>query len=110
MAEEKRPPFARDFPRDPALDELVEAFVRGNYARVRSGAAGLVSAEDAGVRSAARELVDRTRPDPLATVLLGLAAVLLVIVSVYWAIHGKAPAQQLLPTSPATHPSARSRS
>jgi hypothetical protein len=43
------------------------------------------------VRQAARLLLDRTKPDPLATALLGLAVLLLVVISTYWIIQGKAP-------------------
>jgi hypothetical protein len=90
--ESRRPSFASDFPRVPELDALVEAFERGDYARVRAEAPKLASStEDAAVRDAARTLVDRTRPDRLAVGLVGLTGVLLVVLSAYWIFHGKAP-------------------
>ncbi len=107
MTEPRRPSFARDFPRDPALDELVGAFERGDYARVREEAPRLASSEDAAVRAAAKKLVERTKADPLAAALFAIVATLLVLVSVYWAVHGKAPAPQKAggapraPTAPA---------
>lgn len=59
----RRPAFARDFPRDEALDSLVDSFARGNYARVRAEAPKLVaSSETPEVRRAARALLGRTRP------------------------------------------------
>jgi len=88
-----RPAFARDFPRSPALDALVEAFARGDYASVRSGAPGVEqSSEDEAVKRAARTLVERTQPDPLAVALLGVAALLFLVFAVWAITHGKAPA------------------
>ena len=87
-----RPHFAQDFPRVPALDALVDAFERGDYARVRSEGARLAehSAED-DVRRAARALIDRTSADPRAAWLLVMAGVLLVVLSAYWIVNGKPP-------------------
>jgi hypothetical protein len=96
MTDDRRPAFARDFPREPALDELVEAFARGNYARVRAEAPRLAS-DDPAVRDAARTLVDRTRPDSLAAGMLAMTAALLVAMTAYWVLHGHAPAHQPLP-------------
>jgi hypothetical protein len=74
------------------LDALVDAFERGDYRRVRADATGLErSTADDAVKRAARTLVERTEPDPLASVLLGLAAVLLAVVAGWWIVHGKAP-------------------
>ena len=82
------PAFARAFPPDPELAALVDAFVAGNYARVRADAPKLASrAEDPRVRDAARELVARTGADPLAKALLALTAALLVILSAWWIAH-----------------------
>jgi len=93
MPSDRQPSFARDFPRDPALDALVEAFVQGDYARVRADAAKLAeSAHDDEVGRAARELVRRTQADPLTVWLLILASALLVALSVYWIAEGKPPA------------------
>ena len=87
-----RPHFARDFPRVPALDALVEAFERGDYARVRSEGSRLAeSSPQDDVRRAARTLVDRTAADPLAAWLLALAGAVLVVLSAYWIAHGKPP-------------------
>jgi hypothetical protein len=77
------PRFARDFPRTPELDALVEAFARGDYARVRADALGLASHDDPLVRDAARTLVDRTKPDPLVLILLGIAATLFVVIAAW---------------------------
>jgi hypothetical protein len=83
-----RPAFARDFPRDPELDALVAAFEAGNFARVRSDAARLVaSAKDDAVKRAAEALVARTKPDPVAALLVGITAVLLVALSAWWITH-----------------------
>lgn len=83
-----RPPFAADFPVDPELDALVAAFERGDFARVREGAPRLVSsAAEEGVKAAARTLLARTRPDPLATLLLAISALLLVLLSAWWITH-----------------------
>jgi hypothetical protein len=86
------PPFARDFPHDAELDALVAAFSRGDYGRVRAEGAALArETKDEAIGRAAQELVDRTRPDPLAVALLGLAALLLVILTAWAIAHGKAP-------------------
>ncbi len=104
MSDERRPSFARDFPRLPALDALVDAFARGNYARVREDAPKLqASSDDGAVRKAAGLLVERTRPDPLAVGLLAIAGALLAVLTVYWIVHGKAPpgsAPTAVPTAP----------
>lgn len=98
------PAFARSFPRDPALDRLVDAFTRGDYHTVRSGAAELaVGASDDVVRSAAKTLLERTKPDPSARVFYAVTAALLVALSVYWITHdGPAGPQRSRPTSAAT--------
>jgi hypothetical protein len=76
----------------PELDALVDAFEQGDYARVRAEGPRLAdSSADAAVREAARTLVDRTRPDRLAVMLVALTGVLLVALSAYWIVHGKAP-------------------
>jgi hypothetical protein len=103
------PAFARDFPHDPRLDALVGAFSRGDYRRVRADAAALAhETKDEAVRRAAEELIDRTRPDPLAVALLGLAAVLLAILTAWAIAHGKAPPRGATPTSRAISRPARS--
>jgi hypothetical protein len=83
------PAFARSFPEEPRLDALVQAFVRGDYARVRrEGPALAETAEKAEVKSAARELVRRTNADPLMVLLLVLTFLLLGFVSLYWMARG----------------------
>jgi hypothetical protein len=87
-----RPSFAKDFPRTPEVDTLVDDFARGDYARVRAQAPRLEqSAEDPEVRRAARTLAQRTNPDPLALLLLGLAALLLVALAGFWIANGRPP-------------------
>jgi hypothetical protein len=92
MTEERRPSFAREFPRGAELDALVDAFARGDYARVRAAAPALERAtEDDAVRRAARTLVERTKPDPLAVGLLVVTGILLAALTGYWVVNGKAP-------------------
>jgi len=101
---DRRPSFARDFPRTAALDAIVDAFARGDYARVRSEAPKLAeSATEDEVRLAARALLERTRPDPTALALLALTAALLLVLSAWWIVHGKPP-----PGSNSISPPARS--
>jgi hypothetical protein len=86
---DKRPNFARDFPRDAELDELVAAFAAGNYALVRRRAPELARrATDPQVAAAAADLVRRLSPDPLALYLIGVTAVLLVVLSIWAWLHG----------------------
>ncbi len=88
-ASERRPSFAAEFPRDPELDALVEAFARGDYRRVRSRAPQLQrSSDNEAIKKAARTLLERTRPDPLALALLGLAALLVLALAAWWIVHG----------------------
>jgi hypothetical protein len=92
MAPSRIPSFARAFPRSPELDALVEAFARGDYAAVRAGAPSLErSSGDPVIQRAARTLVERTRPEPLAITLLAIAVMLLVVLAVWAVLHGKAP-------------------
>jgi len=101
MSPERRPTFARAFPASPALDALVDAFARGDYARVRAEAPALEkSSDDEAIRAAARTLVERTRPDPLAVRLLVATGVLLLVLTGWWVVHGKAPPGAAPPTSP----------
>lgn len=70
-AGEERPAFLLAFPEDPELEELIEAFEAGNFARVRADAAELARCSaDPEVRRAALELRRRIDPDPLLVVLL----------------------------------------
>lgn len=87
-----RPSFAKDFPRTPEVDALVDDFVRGDYARVRAQAPRVEqTAEDGAIKRAARTLIERTNPDPLALVLLGLSALLLIVLAGFWIANGKHP-------------------
>jgi hypothetical protein len=79
-----RPTFAESFPRDPALDEVVDAFARGDYGHVRARAPEVARAAAPDVKRAADELLSRTRPDPLAKVFFGLTLGLLSLLSGYW--------------------------
>ena len=86
--EERRPAFAKDFPRTPELDALVAAFEQGNYALVREEAPRLATAtEDDAVRRAALTLRERIEADPLSKVLFILTALLLAYLSAYWMMH-----------------------
>jgi hypothetical protein len=96
----RRPSFASAFPSHAGLDALVDAFARGDYARVRNEAAKLASSDEPDeVRKAARTLVERTEPDPLAIGLIALTGALLVLLAGYWVVHGKAP-PEAAPTRP----------
>ncbi len=92
MTTESRPTFARSFPRAPDLDALVDAFARGDYAHVRAHAPALErSTDDPAVQTAARTLLERTRPDSTSIALLAITAVLLLVLAVWSITHGKAP-------------------
>lgn len=83
----ERPRFLLGFPPHPELSRLTAAFEAGNYALVRAEAGALAErAESPAVREAARELLRRIEPDPLAKYLLALTAALLLLLS-YWAYH-----------------------
>jgi hypothetical protein len=95
----ERPAFAKDFPRDPELDQLVDRFARGNHAAVREGAEALAArTDDPEVAAAARELRARLEPDRLAYVLLIFPALLLLTLTL-WAVH-----RTHHPQAPATAP------
>lgn len=87
------PAFAKDFPRDPELDRVLALFEQGNYAAVRVAAAELVArSKDDRIRAAAKQILDRLKPDPLALYLVGIAAALLVILAGwYWTHPHEAP-------------------
>ena len=86
MTEIRKPAFARDWPNDSELDQLVAAFVRGNYRAVRSEAPRVErSARERGdeiVAAKARELQERVKPDPMGKALLLIAFLLLALVTV----------------------------
>nr|QVV57675.1 hypothetical protein [Myxococcales bacterium] len=82
------PSFAQRFPRDPELDALVEVFERGDYGHVRVEAPRLAErTKSAAVRRAALELARRTRPDPLAVLMLLAACLLLVFFAAWYYTH-----------------------
>ncbi|MDF2698408.1 MAG: hypothetical protein K0S65_6792 [Labilithrix sp.] len=82
------PRFAKDFPRDAELDALVDAFARGDYATVRTGAPKLAAAtDDEDVRRAARLLRERIEPDPTSKTLFLVAAALLAFLTAWWVAH-----------------------
>jgi hypothetical protein len=88
----RRPAFARDFPDDPGLARLVDAFARGNYRAVKDGVPALVANTDNdAVRAAATELLARTRPDPAAKIFFGLTLAVVLALSGWWIWHGKQP-------------------
>jgi hypothetical protein len=78
-AREDLPAFARAYPADPQLDELVVAFSRGDFRRVRQ-AAPLLAKEsaDPSVRAAAVDLRRRIDPAPASLLLIAIGAALLV--------------------------------
>ncbi len=77
----ERPRFLLEFPKDPELERLVQAFEVGNYEAVRTGAPELAErTEDPVVRAAARELRRRIDPDPLMKYLLWVSLALFVFV------------------------------
>jgi hypothetical protein len=88
---EERPRFLLEFPRDPALEPLIEAFEAGNYARVRREAPALAKGgSDPAVRRAAEELLARIEPDPGVLLLLAVAVGLFLFVTV-WVYVKQAP-------------------
>lgn len=83
-----RPPFARNYPRDPDLDRLLAAFVAGNYALVREEAEDLAArADDPQVARAAHDLRRRIEADPMAVAMLGGAAFLLLFLVLWFYTH-----------------------
>jgi hypothetical protein len=73
------PAFARAYPADPQLDELVAAFSRGDFRRVRHEAPVLArAAADPSVRAAALDLRRRIDPAPASLLLIAIGAALLV--------------------------------
>jgi hypothetical protein len=95
------PRFAADFPRHEELDALVVAFARGDYATVRERAPELAKrADDEAVRRAAERLAHALTPDPGAKILFGLAAALLVFLTVWWLGHDRPAATIAAPPPP----------
>jgi hypothetical protein len=90
-ATEHRPAFAEGYPRDPALDALVEAFERGDFGHVRVAAPRLAeTTRDPIVKQAALDLRARIEPDPMARwVVLGTGALLAFLV--FWFYSHRLP-------------------
>ncbi len=86
------PSFAQKYPRHEELDALLDAFEKGNYARVREGAQKLIlTTKEPAVRRAAEDLSSRLEPDPLARYMLGAASLLLVFFSIWYFTHRLSP-------------------
>jgi hypothetical protein len=79
-----RPPFARDYPKLPEIDALLERFQAGDYAGVRAAAKKLEAHADEDTRRAARDLVSRTAPDPAMRWLLLAVLAMILAVTGYW--------------------------
>lgn len=78
-----RPPFARDYPKDPEIDALLALFEAGDYGGLRERARS-VDSKDEKVRAAVQDLIARTEPDPaMRWIFLGILALLLVVTA-YW--------------------------
>jgi hypothetical protein len=91
LAEKAAPPFAKDYPDDPDLAALVEAFEGGNYRQVREGVARIASHPDKSetVKAAARDLRSRTEATRFQVGLLILTAILVLVLSTYEIVkHG----------------------
>jgi hypothetical protein len=81
---EERPEFLLQYPDDPELALLMQAFEAGDFATVRKQAPELIRrATDPAVRRAAHELRERIDPDPLLIVLLVFACSLFVFLVVW---------------------------
>jgi hypothetical protein len=81
---EERPAFLLEYPHDPELEQLIEAFEGGNFAQVRRDAPELARrTHDEAVRRAALELRRRIDPDPLLLVLLALSIALLSFITLW---------------------------
>jgi hypothetical protein len=101
-ATHRKPAFAASFPDDAALNELVDAFARGDYARIRAEAPKLAaSAESEAVRNAAKELRARIEPDRLAVGMLIVTGAILVVLTIYWIVNAHAPPQKNQTAPPA---------
>lgn len=87
----ERPVFLLDFPEDPELERLVQAFEAGNYAEVRKSAPGVAErARTPEIRAAALELRRRIDPDPLSFYIVLISAVLLLFLAVWaYAVQAK---------------------
>ncbi|HEU4412991.1 MAG TPA: hypothetical protein VFS43_47555 [Polyangiaceae bacterium] len=83
------PPFAADYPDDPALVELVRAFQAGDYGRVRREAPALAErGGDPEVARAARDLRARLDPDSLTLGIFIGTGLLLALLTAWAYGHG----------------------
>ena len=81
---EERPAFLLEYPYDPELERLIEAFEAGNFALIRREAPELARrTRDEAVRLGALELRRRIDPDPLLLVLLALSVVLFAFITLW---------------------------
>jgi hypothetical protein len=86
--EDRRPPFARGYPRHPDLDALLVAFEAGNFAQVREGLAALQGNEpDDTLASAARDLRRRIEPSPTSVFVWALGVALLALLYGFYLSH-----------------------
>jgi hypothetical protein len=82
-----RPPFAAGYPDDARLDRALELLRVGNYRAMRALVEPLTLGDgEPAVAAAARDLVRRISPDPIAFVLLGVTALLLLTLTL-WSLH-----------------------
>lgn len=89
-ADPRRAAFLDDLPDADELRPLIESYVEGRYARLREQERSLRDqSKDAEILAAARELVERTEPDPLSKILLWLSiGFLLFIIGWVYLHHG----------------------
>jgi hypothetical protein len=81
---EERPAFLLEYPHDPELERLIEAFEDGNFARIRREAPELARrTHDDAVRRAALELRRRIDPDPLLLTMLTLSIALFAFITLW---------------------------
>ncbi len=82
---DRRPAFARSYPRSPELDRLLLAFEAGNYGLVRTEAAALAErSDDQALRDAALDLRRRIEPGPTAIYLWAIGVALLLFLFGYY--------------------------
>ncbi len=82
---DKRPAFARSYPRNPEIDRLLQAFEAGNYGLVRSEAGALAErTDDDASRDAALDLRRRIEPGPTSVYLWAIGVALVVFLFGYY--------------------------
>lgn len=77
----KGPRDARTYPRPPVGDPLYDAWAaldRGDHAKTRELATGLLAHEDEGVKQGAHDLLDRLKPDRVVLAVFALTLLLMV--------------------------------